>query len=135
MPQIERANQSKLLSITFNKRKKTLKKHLTLPRVDLDASVEKVDATLVEDNDEEEGSDKDENVSESPSGPTIELKVALGKLDDNPAIALLADDEETEEKQNVNESMESRGAVSDMLVESSDEKSTKKRKVLIEELS
>jgi hypothetical protein len=61
--------------------------------------------------------------------------VALGKLDDSPVLALLADDEENEDQQSVNDSMQSRGAVSDMLTESSDEKSTKKRKVLIEELS
>ena len=108
--------------------------------LDLDSSAEKVDAALVEVNGEEEGSDKDENESESSCGPTIELKVALGKLDDNPVVTLLlaSDDEEIEEKQNVNERMElsQEGAVvSDMLTESSEKKSTKKRKVLIEELS
>lgn len=104
--------------------------------LDLDSSAEKVDAALVE---VIGGSDNDENESESSCGPTIELKVALGKLDDNPVVTLLlpSDDEEIEEKQNVNESMESQegAVVSDMLTESSEKKSTKKRKVLIEELS
>jgi hypothetical protein len=107
--------------------------------LDLDSSAGKVDAALVEVNGEEERSDKDENELESSCGPTIELKVALGKLDDNPVVTLLlaTDDEEIEEKQNVNESMESQegAVVSDMLTESSEKKSTKKRKVLIEELS
>jgi hypothetical protein len=103
--------------------------------IDLDTSAEKVDATLVEDKGEE--SDTDENDSESPSAPTIELKVALGNLDDNnPAIALLAevDDDETEEKQDANDSVGSRQVVSERL-NASNETNTKKRKVLIEELS
>lgn len=83
--------------------------------------------------DKGEGSDADE--SESPTSPTIELKVALGKLDDNPAIALLADDDnETEAKEDANDSAEPRGVLSEILKASS-EKTAKKRKVLIEELS
>ena len=62
--------------------------------------------------------------------------MALGTLDDNPVIALLADDKEIGETQNVNENMESQGTVvSDIQTEFSQNKSTKKRKVLIEELS
>lgn len=130
LPQIERANEGMLLLVKYclSERRKT---NLMLSCLDLDASAEHLDATLVEDKGEE--SDTDE--SESPIAPTIELKVALGKLDDNPAIALLADeDNETEEEKEVSDSVKSQGVVSEML-KASDEKNVKKRKVLIEDLS
>lgn len=71
---------------------------------DLDGSEVQLDTTLVEDKDsgedENDGNDESDTEENEPVGgaPTIELKVALGSLDENPGIALLADASDNEKE-------------------------------------
>jgi hypothetical protein len=110
----------------------------------LDGSEAQLDATLVEDKSEdEESSDESDPEDESSAAPTIELKVSLGRLDENPAIAMLAgdsDDEDANEKE-IDDSSEdvkrsNLKVVSETIKkDETNPSSTKKRKVLIQELS
>lgn len=106
-----------------------------------------------DDVDNEKEADKDDNDDDKHNKPpTIELKVALGSLKDNPAISLLADDNDSDvddknqEAFDTNNGIEqhntvttpSQNAVSKLLVDDADKKEDpikKKKKVLIEELS
>lgn len=125
---------------------------LTLLLSALDGSEQQhqLDATLVEDNDESD--DESDSQLEPSSAPTIELKVALGKLDENPGLdALLAAEVQSSDhgdvkqvangKKHKNNGDESKAASLKIVSESTSQKETtasstnKKRKVLIEELS
>ena len=100
-----------------------------------------------EESDEESSSDEAQIDSVS-GGPTIELKVALGSLDENPAIAMLAgdsddgdSDRQEKEKQEGNTNNDKKvstlreAGVSGEAPNAERDGKTKKRKVLIEELS
>jgi len=52
---------------------------------------QQIDDGLVEDKEEDASDDESDSQNELSSSPTIELKVALGKLEENPGISALLD--------------------------------------------
>jgi hypothetical protein len=52
---------------------------------------QQIDDALVEDKEEDASDDESDSQNELSSSPTIELKVALGKLEENPGISALLD--------------------------------------------
>lgn len=123
---------------------------------DLDASDVQLDTTLVEDNsDNDSDSESETNEVAAPndasdtcrsSKPTIELKVALGAFDESPGMAVSGNDEDTsvreQKKQDssVPDEKSCAKSVSEALKRDDNDKATsesssKKRKLLIQELS
>ncbi len=102
LPKIKEANQGESLFRGRALFSFLVASHSSLQRlyVELDGSdaQQQIDATLVEDKDEDSSDDESDSQNETlSSAPTIELKVAMGKLDENPGLcALLAADKDTE---------------------------------------
>ncbi len=121
--------------------------------VELDDSDTKqqIDATLVEDKEEDDSDEESDSQNELSSAPTIELKVALGKLCENPGISALLDaDKDTEGEEqttkvtlNDSEEAEKVNSHEKVVSEVTDQgkqnvatsTTSKKRKALIQELS